>query len=536
MYIGVKHREFERMIFRSPYPDVSVREITLTEFVLQRADELGDKPALIEGASGRTISYAQLGESVKSVAAGLAGHGLSKGDVFAIYSPNLPEYAVVLLAVASLGAVNTTVNPLYTADELAHQLKDSKAKFLITVEAFLGNARQAAAEAGIEKLFVFGEAEGAIPFVSLLKSEGEPPEVSINVHEDVVVLPYSSGTTGLPKGVMLTHHNLVGNIHQIVGFKGLTALSEQDTLMGVLPFFHIYGMVVILNYAVSRGATIVTMARFDMEQFLELMARYKVTMAHLVPPIVLGLAKHPAVDNHQFPALRAILSGAAPLGEPVAREAAERLGCTIVQGYGMTEMSPVTHLGLDEAGKGRITSAGRVVPNTEVKIVDIETGEVLGPNQEGELVMRGPQVMKGYLNNPEATAGSIIDGWYHSGDIAYVDEDGHFYVVDRVKELIKYKGFQVAPAELEALLLSHPEVADAAVIPSPDEEAGEVPKAFVVLRGNVTAEELMDFVAGQVAPHKRIRLLEFAAEIPKSLSGKILRRVLVQQERARANR
>lgn len=521
------------MIFRSPYPDISIPEVPLTQFVLRRAEELGDKPALIEGPSDRRISYAQLAENVRKAAVGLAGHGLGKGDVFAIYSPNLPEYAVIFLAVASLGAVNTTVNPLYTADELAHQLADSGAKFLITGEGFLANARQAAKQAGIEKIFVFGEAEGAVSFASLLENEGAPPEVAIDVHQDLVALPYSSGTTGLPKGVMLTHYNLVGNLNQIIGFKGLTGISEQDTLMGVLPFFHIYGMVVVLCYALSRGAAIVTMPRFDMEQFLELMATHKVTMAHIVPPIMLGLAKHPAVENFKFPHLRSLLSGAAPLGEPVAKEAAQRLGCTIVQGYGMTEMSPVTHLGLDGAGKGRMTSAGQVVPNTEVKIIDLESGEALGPNQEGELVMRGPQVMKGYLNNPQATSESMVDGWYRSGDIAYADDEGHFYVVDRLKELIKYKGFQVAPAELEALLLSHPAVADAAVIPSPDEEAGEVPKAFVVLRDNATKEELMDFVAGKVAPHKRIRLLEFAEEIPKSLSGKILRRVLVEKERAR---
>ena len=520
------------MIFRSPYPDVSLPEIPLTEFVLQRAAELGEKAALIDGPSGRTISYGQLAGDIKKAAAGLARLGLSKGDVLAIYSTNLPEYAVVFLAVASLGAVNTTVNPLYTAEELAHQLADSNAKFLITVEAFLENAKQAAAQAGVEKVLLFGEAEGTIPFASLLENEGEPPPVAINVYEDVAVLPYSSGTTGLPKGVMLTHHNLVSNMSQIVGFKGLTPLSERDTLMGVLPFFHIYGMMVILNYALSRGATIITMPRFDMEQFLELLDNHKVTMAHLVPPIVLGLAKHPAVDKYEFSALRVILCGAAPLGGPVAQEAAGRLGCTIVQGYGMTEMSPVTHLGLDAPGKGRITSAGQVVPNTEVKIVHTETGEELATNQQGELVMRGPQVMKGYLNNPEATAESVVDGWYYSGDIAYADEEGNFYVVDRVKELIKYKGFQVAPAELEALLLSHPAVADAAVIPRPDEEAGEVPKAFVVLRGEVETEELIAYVAERVAPHKRIRYMEILAEIPKSLSGKILRRVLVERERA----
>ena len=522
------------MIFRSPYPDVPVPEMPLTEYVLQRAAELADKPALIDGPTGRTLTYGQLAEAVKKTAAGLSGLGFGKGDVLAIYSSNLPEYAVAFLAVASLGGINTTINPLYTAAELAHQLNDSGARFMVTAGPFLENARQAATEAGVEKVFVFGEAEGALPFASLMETDGEPPPVQFDLQNDLVVLPYSSGTTGMPKGVMLTHHNLVANMCQVAGFQGLTPISEQDTLVAVLPFFHIYGMVVILMYSLSRGAAIVTMPRFDMEQFLGMLQEHGVTVAHLVPPIVLGMAKHPAVDNYNLPKLRALFSGAAPLGEPVAREAAQRLECMVVQGYGMTEMSPVTHLGRDDPEHGKMDSAGQVIPNSEVKIVDIETGAELGPNQEGELVMRGPQLMKGYLNNPEATAEAIRDGWYFSGDIGYVDEDGHFFIVDRVKELIKYKGFQVAPAELEALLLSHPAVADAAVIPSPDEEAGEVPKAFVVLREEATTDELMAFVAERVAPHKRIRRMEVAEEIPKSLSGKILRRVLVQGERERA--
>ena len=520
------------MIFRSPYPDVEIPEITLTEFVLQRAERLGEKAALIDGPSGESWSYAQLSAAIKRTAAGLAQHGLGKGQVFAIYSPNLPEYAVVFLAVASLGAVNTTVNPLYTAEELAHQLQDCNAKFLIAGDAFLDNARRAAAKAGLEKIFVFGEAEGAIPFASLLESEGEPPEVNINVREDLVVLPYSSGTTGLPKGVMLTHYNLVANMCQTAGFTGVRRWEESETLVAVLPFFHIYGMVVILLYSLAGGAAVVTLPRFDMEQFLSILEKYEVTLAPLVPPIVLGMAKHPVVDNYKLPKLERLFCGAAPLGEAVAREASQRLRCSILQGYGMTEMSPVTHLSRD--GEENVASIGLTVPNTEVKIINIETGEELGANQEGELMMRGPQVMKGYLNNPQATAESMVDGWYHSGDIGYADEQGRFYIVDRLKELIKYKGFQVAPAELEALLLSHAGVADAAVIPSPDDEAGEVPKAFVVPRGEATTEELMAYVAERVAPHKRIRRMEFAEEIPKSASGKILRRVLVQKEREQA--
>jgi acyl-CoA synthetase (AMP-forming)/AMP-acid ligase II len=272
-----------------------------------------------------------------------------------------------------------------------------------------------------------------------------------------------------------------------------------------------------------------------MEQFLELIQKHRVTRANLVPPIMLGLAKHPAVDKYDLSSLKEVLSGAAPLGEDLAEAVVRRLGCNVLQGYGLTETSPVTHVCPNFPGMIKRASVGPPLPNTEVMVVDTMTNEPLGPNQQGEIWMRGPQVMKGYLNNPDATAATLDEaGWLHTGDIGYADDDGYFYIVDRVKELIKYKGFQVAPAELEALLLSHPAIADAAVVPSPDEEAGEVPKAFLVLKGEVTAEEIMAWVAERVAPHKKIRRVEFVNQVPKSLSGKILRRILVEQERAKA--
>jgi acyl-CoA synthetase (AMP-forming)/AMP-acid ligase II len=363
-----------------------------------------------------------------------------------------------------------------------------------------------------------------------MQSDGQVPEVEINPHEDLIVLPYSSGTTGLPKGVMLTHYNLVANLCQTDGVEEITA---ADKLAGVLPFYHIYGMLVILNYSLYQGATVVSMPRFDLEQFLQIIQDYGITRAHLVPPIVLGLAKHPVVERYDLSSLKAIVSAAAPLGEDLAHACAQRLGCIVKQGYGLTETSPVTHVNPDDPSKIKVGSVGNIIRNTECKIIDTETGEELGVDQEGEVLIRGPQVMKGYLNNPQATAETIDDeGWLRTGDVGYVDGDGFLYIVDRVKELIKYKGFQVAPAELEGLLLTHPAVADAAVIPSPDEEAGEIPKAFVVLKGEATAEEIMSYVAEQVSPHKKVRRLEFTDEIPKSPTGKILRRVLVEQERA----
>ena len=523
------------MIFRGPFPDITIPEVSLTEFVMRDAAQRSSKPALIEGPTGRVITYGELQRSIREVAAGLAARGFKKGDVFGILSPNVPEYGIAFHAVATLGGVNTTVNPLYTASEIAHQLRDAGAKFLVTVPQCSDKAVEAATKANIEELFLFeqpgADLNGATPFSELFLKDGTPPEVTINPTEDLVALPYSSGTTGLPKGVMLTHHNLVANICQMVGLRYFTG---EDTLVCLLPLFHIYGLVVVLNMGLYSGATIVTMPRFELESFLETMQKYEITLAHLVPPIVLALAKHPVVDNYRLPKLKTIFSGAAPLDESLTRACMERLGCDLRQGYGMTETSPVTHSSPPEKENVKYGSVGVPAPSTECKLVHLDTGEELGPNEEGEVCVRGPQVMKGYLNQPEATAATIdSDGWLHTGDIGYADDDGHFYIVDRAKELIKYKGFQVAPAELEALLLTHPDVADAAVIPCPDDECGEVPKAYVVLKGDATAETLMDYIAARVAPHKKIRGVEFIEKIPKSPSGKILRRVLVQGERER---
>src|SRR5713101_279295 len=520
------------MIFRGPYPDVTIPEVSLTDFIFSSFTEIKDKPALIDGPSGRMLTYKQFESAAKRTAASLSQRGFKKGDVFGIFSPNCPEYAIAFHAVAMLGGVNTTLNPLYTAEEAACQLKDSRAKLLVTGPQFIEKARVAAHASMIEELFVFGEAEGVTSFDSLLESDGDVPPVSISPREDVVALPYSSGTTGLPKGVMLTHYNLVANMCQM---DGLDYFHRDDTLLCVLPLFHIYGLVVVLNMGLHLGATIVMMPRFDLEQFLGWIEKYRVTLSHIVPPIVLQLAKNPIVEKYDLSSLKMVFSGAAPLGADLSRECMQRIGCSIRQGYGMTETSPVTHSSTADPAKMKLGSVGPPAPNTECKLIDPATGGELGPNQEGEVLVRGPQIMKGYLNNVEATARTIdADNWLHTGDIGYADEDGHFFIVDRVKELIKYKGFQVAPAELEAILLTHPAVADAAVIPCADDEAGEVPKAFVVKKAETSAEAIMEFVEERVAPYKKLRFVEFIDQIPKSASGKILRRVLVDKERARA--
>jgi len=524
------------MIFKSPYPDVVIPDVPVTDHVLRDVPQRAGKAALIDVATGASMTFAELATSIRRTAGGLAARGLAKGDRIAIYSPNTITYPVAFHGAAYSGGVVTTVNPTYTAEELAGQLRDSKARFLVTLGAFLDRAREAATTAGgIEEIFTFDGAPGSTPFAELMTG-AELPDArrpKIDPAKDLVALPYSSGTTGVSKGVMLTHRNLVANMVQLKGTASLCrAMTERDNLMAVLPFFHIYRLGVIMNYALSCGATLVVHQRFDLEQFLRSIQEYRVTFAHLVPPILVALAKHPIVEKFDLSSLEGIMSGAAPLGPDLARSVEERIDCVVGQGYGLTETSPVTHTAPNQRrGQHPHDSIGPSLPNTEIRIVDPASGRALGPNAPGEVWIRGPQVMVGYFAQPGATAATIDeDGWLHTGDIGTVDEQGLCRIVDRVKELIKYKGFQVAPAELEAVLLKHPSIKDAAVVRSPDEEAGEVPKAFVVSDGTLSEEDVMTFVAEHVSPHKKVRRVEFVDAIPKAPSGKILRRILVERE------
>jgi acyl-CoA synthetase (AMP-forming)/AMP-acid ligase II len=519
------------MSMRSVLADVPIPEVPLAEYVLGACARLGAKPALIDASTGRVMTYAELATAVQRAAAGLAARGFQKGHVLALCSPNVLEYAVVFHAVVALGGIITPINPLSLAGEVATQLQDSGARYVVTVPALLEKVQEAAARTQVREIFVVGDTAKATPFAELLAHDGPPPRVEIDPRADLVVLPYSSGTSGLPKGVMLTHYNMVANLQQTAA---LMPLREDDVLIAALPFFHIAGLAVVLLLALSRGTTLVVLPRFDMELFLQAMQKYRVTTAVLVPPIMLGLAKSPLVSQYQLPALRQILGGAAPLSAEIEQACKARLGCTVGQGFGMTEVGGLLSANpVNSPERIKHGAAGLIAPNTECRVNDLETGAALGPNQRGEIWLRGPQVMRGYLHQPQATAAALdAEGWLHTGDIGYVDEDGFLYVVDRLKELIKYKAWQVAPAELEAVLLTHPAVADAAVIPSRDEEAGEVPKALVVTRSPVTAEELLEFVAARVAPYKRIRKLAFIEQVPKTPSGKILRRLLVERERA----
>lgn len=523
------------MILRSRFPQVTIPNVTLSEFVFEHEAEWPDLPALIDGPTGRTLTYRGLRALIDRCKAALAARGFARGDVLCLYSPNVPEYAAVFFAVAELGGTNTTANPMYGAEELAKQLMDSGARLVVTAAHLSEKACAAARAAGVTEVIAWSEAPGCTAFASFASHAAGAPAAAptaIDPARDVVALPYSSGTTGLPKGVMLTHRNLVANLAQI---DFIDTTGAGDHLVGVLPFFHIYGMLVVLCGVLRKGGCAVTMPQFDLEQYLRLTSTYGCRRAYLVPPIALALAKHPIVDQFDLSRLQFVTSGAAPMGRELEEACSARIGCVVKQGYGMTEASPVTHFTPEDPAFVRHGSCGLLVPNTECRIVDIETKQDMPAGEHGELLIRGPQVMLGYLNNPEASAQAVdADGWLHTGDVGRADEDGFFYIVDRLKEFIKYKGFQVAPAELEGVLLTHAAVADCAVIPMADAEAGEIPKAFVVARHEVTSAELIAYVAGLVAPFKKVRVVEFIEKIPKSPSGKILRRELIALERARA--
>jgi acyl-CoA synthetase (AMP-forming)/AMP-acid ligase II len=514
------------MPYRSPYPDIQVPNIDLMEQVFRHAATKPDAIAMADGISGRTITYGSLLEQIRRTAAGLAARGIQKGDVVSLWSPNVPEWPIVFFGVVKIGAIVHTSNPVSTPDELAFQLADGGVKILFTVSALADKAKAAIEESKKPiELITIDEVAG-LPSLASIGIDRDPPAVTIDPANDLVVLPYSSGTTGLPKGVMLTHRNVVAQLNQIEAIESV----EMPALLGVLPFFHIYGMVIILMHGFMRAATIVTLPKFELEAFLKVLQDWPITSAHIVPPIVVALGKHPAVDNYKFPHLKYIFSGAAPLGPELTEAVEKRLNIKIRQGYGMTEASPATHYTV--AGTERAGTVGQLMPSIEMRVIDPETGKDLPTGQPGEVWVRGPNVMKGYLNNPEATALTVdADGWLHTGDIGVVDADGYLTVVDRLKELIKVKGLQVAPAELESVLLKHPKVADVAVIPVADEHCGEVPKAIIVKRDDLTEEEVMAFVESKVAHYKRVKHVAFVDAIPKSPSGKILRRVLVEKER-----
>lgn len=512
------------MIYKSPHPDVVIPETPLAPWVMEHFDEYGDRPALIEGETGRTITYHELGQRIRSFAAGLQDAGLAPGEVIAIYAPNSPEYAIAALGISLAGGVFTTANPLYTEDELTKQLKDSGAGRLITVRAFYDKAARAAQSLALPEPIVIGE-----PSFDAIYAYHAPIRVTPDVRHDTAGLLYSSGTTGVAKGVMMTHYNMVAACAQV---HGVEPYVPGETIVNFLPFFHIYGLQIIMNCCLRSGITLVTMARFDLESYLKLTQQHRPVRAYWVPPVAIAFAKSPLIDQYDLSSLQTALAGAAPLGEEIARAVEQRLGIDMRQGYGMTETSTIITTTPRGWKRDSLDTVGVPTCNMAIRLVDPVTLVDVAAGERGEVWCTGPNIMKGYLNRPDATAEMITpDGWLRTGDIGVMGADGNLRIVDRVKELIKFKGLQVAPAELEALLLGHSDIADAAVIGVRDEEAGEIPLAFIVRKNGaaLTEQQVMDYVAARVAPHKRVRRVEFSDQIPKSPSGKILRRVLRDQ-------
>ena len=512
-------------VITSPLPPLVRRDQSITERVFEGLAHDPDRVALIDGPTGASLTARALRDRIERLAGGLQARGVGPGTIVAIFAPNMPDYAVVFHAAAYAGATITTINPTYTAHEVAVQLKDSGATWLFTLPTLMLPALMPVVSEAVQPL-------GPLHVVMMdggLDALMGPPlagQVPVDVDLDVLALPYSSGTTGLPKGVRLTHRNLVANVDQVLA--GLEVRQGEMTV-AFLPFFHIYGMNVLINLFLAGGAGLVTMPRFDLAAFLTHVQTHAMRLVLIAPPVAVALAKHPLVDQFDIRSVQVIMSGAAPLGGDVAAAVGARLNCMVMQGYGMTELSPVSHISPVPGFKAG--SVGILMPGTEARIVDPVSGKDLGPGQEGELWLKGPQVMLGYHNAPDSTLWALNEGWLRTGDLAAFDADGHFFIRDRLKELIKVSGFQVALAEVEQELLACPAVADAAVLGLPDAETGQRVVAFIVPQPGPVPDlsEVQAFLADRLTTFKRPGEIRLVQSIPKSASGKILRRVLKAQ-------
>ena len=501
-------------------PLSEVPATTVPVFIRERARRNPDKKALVEASTGRSFTYGELDRLVGRCAAGLVANGFKAGDTLLMFAPNMPEWPIVALGAMAAGGVVSGANPAYNANDLAWQMQDAGAGFVFTTPPLLETVREAAAQLPC-KIILLGEVADTVSFAALIACEDPEPAVTLDP-DALAALPYSSGTTGLAKGVVLTHRTLVSNVCQ---YLDVQKLADRDVSLIVLPMYHIFGFTVCTLCGLTAGATSVTMPRFEPEPFLQAIEKYRVTHLAVVPPLLQFLAMHPMVDSFDLSSLELVGCGAAPLGEAMEARARERLKCAVVQGFGMTESSGV--ISTTPRDQFRTGSSGQLLPGTQARIVDPESGVDLARGATGEFWFRGPQAFKGYLNKPDATAGTLTgDGWVRTGDIGHFDVEGYLYITDRLKELIKVKAFQVAPAELEALLLTHPAVADVAVIGRPDERSGEIPVAYVVARGAADPEEIKSWVAERVVEYKQIHDAILIEAIPKSPSGKILRRIL----------
>lgn len=520
------------MTFFSTYPDVEIPASSVYDYIFSTLDEDElQRIAVIEG--NQEISYGELRQKINALAGALSKRGIRSGDVVALHAPNSLGFIIAFHAILRLGATVTTLNALYSPTEIAYQVQDAQVKLYITTSMLLQNAIEGATRSGLrqDQFILLDQAENYVSISELMLHSFQPPEVVIDSASHLAVLPYSSGTTGRAKGVMLSHLNLVANIAQTVP---VLPKYENDRVLAVLPFFHIYGMNIIMNVTLKQRGTLVLLPKFELKPFLELIQNRQCTSIYIAPPIAVALTKHPSVKEYDVSSVRMIVCAAAPMDEALGAALTERIPALLLQGFGMTELGPASHVTPFSNPHIPVGSIGLAMPNICFKVIDPQTGEeieqvVNGRTQPGEMLVKGPNVMLGYLNNQQATNETIrADGYLHTGDIVEVGPYGEVYVVDRLKELIKYKGYQVPPAELEALLLTHPEISDAAVVAYPDEDAGEIPRAFVVVQPNANLDknQIMTFVAERVAAHKRIRIVDFIEAIPKSLQGKILRKEL----------
>lgn len=525
-------------IFRSRLPPIPISDhLPLHDYCFERSFQYPDRICLIQPHTNETYTYAQTRLISRKVAAGLSKHGIKPGQVIMLLLQNCAEFVFSFLGASMIGAITTAANPLFTSAEIFKQLTASKAKLVITQSLYAHKLRDNSLSADFTVITIDDPPENCLHFSVLSEADNQNhhPEVKDpSSGNDPVALPFSSGTTGLPKGVILTHRSLItGVAQQVDGDNPNLYLKPDDVVLCVLPLFHIYSLNSVLLCSLRAGAAVLLMPKFEIKALLELIQKHRVSVAAVVPPLVVALAKNPVVDSYDLSSIRVVLSGAAPLGKELESALRTRLPQAVFgQGYGMTEAGPVLSMSPCFAKQPlpcKSGSCGTVVRNAEMKVLDPETGSCLPRNHPGEICIRGSQIMRGYLNDEEATARTIDqEGWLHTGDIGFVDDDDEVFIVDRVKEIIKFKGFQVPPAELEGLLLTHPNLTDAAVVPQKDEVAGEVPVAFVVRSNNVDLEEeaVKEFIAKQVVFYKRLHKVYFVHSIPKSASGKILRKDL----------
>ncbi|KAJ0678125.1 putative AMP-dependent synthetase/ligase, AMP-binding, AMP-binding enzyme domain, ANL [Helianthus annuus] len=521
---------------RKPTPFPANEILDVTTFISARAHN--GTTAYIDASTGNRLTFADVWRAVESVSSALSDFGIRKGDVVMLLSPNSIFFPIVCLSVMSLGAIITTTNPLNTNREINKQISDSKPVLAFTTSELVPKLSDSnlpivliGSDTGTGKISKIGKIVNTLD--EMMKTEPNRNRIKERVtQDDTATLLYSSGTTGASKGVISSHRNLIAMVQTVIGRFQLD--DNQQTFLCTVPMFHIYGLVAFATGLIASGATVVVLSKFEIHEMLSAIGRYGVTYLPLVPPILVALVNNASQirSKYDLKTLKYVLSGGAPLSKELTEGFMEKYpGVTIMQGYGLTESTGIGASTDTVEESRRYGTAGKLSANMIGKIVDPDTGKVLPVNRTGELWLKGPTVMKGYFSNPEATASTLDStGWLRTGDLCYIDEDGFIFVVDRLKELIKYKGYQVPPAELEALLLTHPEIDDCAVIPFPDKDVGQFPMAYVVRKNGsgLTEKGVMDFVSKQVAPYKRIRRVAFIGSVPKNPSGKILRKDLIQ--------